>query len=293
MSTSLPRLQLSVQLLLLWIGSSCCDAFIPPTIYHTATAADIQRYFSLKNVGRSQDVVSDDPTINERRPVFTSTTLIAPKTSSSTEAVCVSTTADDDVMVDVSLQQLLRPTTTQPQQQQKLRVEATTIPDTTTTDQNDNGDDKRTVLLLLWSIAAISALDRVAMSVALVPMSSSHDGASVSAIITDTTKGLISSYFSVGYGLAIVPAGLLVSCVSPKTLMTVGILTWSVATMATPVAADWMFVTSTTALVPILLIRSLVGMGEAILIPTVHRLLSVWTTRQQKSSGTCLNCFGW
>jgi Major Facilitator Superfamily len=288
MSTSIPRLQLSVQLLLLWIGSSCCDAFIPLTIYHTASTADIQRYFALKNVGRSQDVVSDDPTINERRPIFTSTTLIVPKTSSLTEAVSVSTTADDDVMVDVSLQPLLRPTTTQPQQ---LRVNATTIPDTTTSDQNDN--DQRTVLLLLWSIAAISALDRVAMSVALVPMSSSHDGASVSAIITDTTKGLISSYFSVGYGLAIVPAGLLVSFVSPKSLMMVGILTWSVATLATPVAADWMLFTSTTALVPILLIRSLVGMGEAILIPTVHRLLSVWTTRQQKSSGTWLDCFGW
>jgi Major Facilitator Superfamily len=140
--------------------------------------------------------------------------------------------------------------------------------------------DRITVLVLLWCIAAISALDRVAMSVALVPMSYEYR-----PMITDTMKGLISSLFSIGYGFAIIPAGLLISCISPKTLMTFGILIWSLATIVTPVAAEFITLTA----IPILCIRSIVGMGEAILIPTVHRLLSVWTTSEQKSSGTCNN----
>ena len=178
---------------------------------------------------------------------------------------------DDDASVITSLLQITTISTTasiaMPKQQQsqlQLQLEA---------------DQRRTVLILLWCIAAISALDRVAMSVALVPMSYEYSP----TLISDTMKGLISSLFSIGYGLAIIPAGLLISYISPKTLMTFGILIWSCATIVTPVSAEFITLTA----FPILCVRSIVGMGEAILIPTVHRLLSVWTTSEQKSSGTC------
>ena len=176
---------------------------------------------------------------------------------------------DDDDDEDMSLS-LLQTLPQSPHQPLQLEPQAQPI-------QEPLEQDRRNVLILLWFIAAISALDRVAMSVALVPMSYEY-----SSVITDTMKGLISSLFSIGYGLAIIPAGLFISCTSPKTLMTVGILIWSVATIVTPISADWILLTT----IPILGVRAMVGMGEAILIPTVHRLLSVWTTSEQKSSGT-------
>ena len=140
--------------------------------------------------------------------------------------------------------------------------------------ENRNNEDLRTVLGLLWLIAAISALDRVAMSVALVPMSQEFH-------FTDAMSGAISSLFSVGYGLAILPAGLLVSCVSPKQVMGYGVALWSLATIATPSLAELLPIVA----LPILMIRALVGMGEAMVIPTIHRMLSVWTSPQEKSSG--------
>lgn len=148
---------------------------------------------------------------------------------------------------------------------------------------NEDGDRKDvwTVLSLLWLIAAISALDRVAMSVALIPMASEFH-------FTDSTSGAISSLFSVGYGLAILPAGLLVSCISPKQVLACGVAVWSLATWATPAAAALLPI----VVLPVLLIRALVGMGEAMVIPTIHRLLSVWTSAQQKSSGKCGDCNG-
>jgi hypothetical protein len=51
-----------------------------------------------------------------------------------------------------------------------------------------------TIMALIFVVTSLSALDRVAMSVALVPLSQEMG-------YTDTMKGSISSFFSVGYGL--------------------------------------------------------------------------------------------
>ena len=213
------------------------------------------------------------------------------RASSSKQESCDDIREDSYVITDdtvVTNQQLDTPTS------RSTTIIATTasstISTTPTTTTGEKNDQSRIIVLgLLWCIAAISALDRVAMSVALVPMSYEYNNHILSStgsssatfnLLTDTTKGLISSVFSIGYGFAIIPAGILISCTSPKMIMTVGILVWSIATIATPYSAESMIYT----IVPILCVRSMVGMGEAILIPTIHRLLSVWTTKEQKSS---------
>lgn len=134
--------------------------------------------------------------------------------------------------------------------------------------------EKYRMLFLLWIIAMLSALDRVAMSVAIVPMSSEFG-------LSDTMKGSISSLFSVGYGLAIIPAGLVVANVSAKTTLTVGIAVWSVATIVTPQSSELL----ASTMVPLLLVRAFVGAGESLVLPTAQKLLSVWTTPDQKGSG--------
>ena len=131
------------------------------------------------------------------------------------------------------------------------------------------------VLGLLWIIAAISALDRVAMSVAILPMSTELG-------LSNTLKGSISSLFSVGYGITILPAGLVLATLSPRNVLAIGVAVWSIATVATPGSAELLTLGVTT---PLFLVRCLVGAGEAVVLPTVQRLLAVWTQPDQRSVG--------
>ena len=108
------------------------------------------------------------------------------------------------------------------------------------------------------------------MSVAMVPLSAEFG-------YTDTMKGSVSSLFSVGYGLGIVPAGILVATASPRVVMACGITVWSLATMATPFAAAY------SSMLPLLLARASVGAAESVVLPTLQTLLSSWTTRENKS----------
>jgi Major Facilitator Superfamily len=254
-----------------------CAAFVRTTTFpHATRIINTGRTFPLYQTKGASSTTQQQQQQQEEQEIFTSASFPTTTTTATSEATIVTVTPSvdyqDNIMDDVSL--LLPSTSTSdPAIRSNSRWNIDDRPGTSQEGEND----RRTVLVLLWFIAAISAMDRVAMSVALVPMSYEY-----SSIITDTTKGMISSLFSIGYGLAILPAGLLISCTPPKTLMTFGIFIWSIATIATPISAEWIVLTT----VPILCIRSIVGMGEAVLIPTVHRLLSVWTTSEQKSSGT-------
>jgi hypothetical protein len=138
--------------------------------------------------------------------------------------------------------------------------------------------DVYVVLGLLWIIAAISALDRVAMSVAILPMSTELN-------LSNTLKGSISSLFSVGYGIGILPAGLILATLSPRNVLAFGVAVWSIATVATPGSAELLAVGVTA---PLFLVRALVGAGESFVLPTVQRLLAVWTQPDQKSVGEWL-----
>ena len=146
------------------------------------------------------------------------------------------------------------------------------------------------MLILLWFIALLSSLDRVAMSVAILPLSQEYH-------LTDSLKGQIASLFSVGYGLGIIPAGLFAAVASPRLLMAFGISLWSIATLLTPVAA--FFITSqplsmndsiitTTAIVassifPLLAVRAIMGSAESVVLPTTQKLLANWIPADKKS----------
>lgn len=136
--------------------------------------------------------------------------------------------------------------------------------------------DKIVMLGLLWVTACLSALDRVAMSVALVPMTAEFG-------LTDTIKGSISSFFSVGYGLGIVPAGIILSFASPRIVMSVAVVSWSLATLATPWAAESLAVGTTAS--SLLFMRACVGAAESLVMPTLQRLLLAWTKPEEKAMG--------
>jgi hypothetical protein len=99
-------------------------------------------------------------------------------------------------------------------------------------DNQTNGDMSMMFVMmgLIFMVGSLSSLDRVAMSVALVPMAEEMG-------LSDSVKGGISSFFSIGYGLGILPAGLMLSQLSPRYIMAAGICLWSLGTIATPFSA--------------------------------------------------------
>lgn len=126
-----------------------------------------------------------------------------------------------------------------------------------------------TILVLLFLVTALCALDRVAMSVAILPMGAEFQ-------YSESTRGLISSVFSLGYMVGLIPSGLLGSFTSPKTILTYGVLLWSIAQFITPFAA---YIS-----IPVLLCsRFFMGVAEAVAIPTVQTFVARWVPEEQRS----------
>jgi len=159
----------------------------------------------------------------------------------------------------------------------------------------EDGNGYTLILVLCFFVTVLSALDRVAMSVALVPISAEF-------LLTDTVKGQISSVFSIGYGLAILPCGLLVAAASPRIVMAAGVALWSIATIGTPLAAGLIVSGGTTLIegtdagaaaltttftaenvAPLLAVRAVMGGAESVVLPAVQRILANWVPPSNKS----------
>ena len=126
------------------------------------------------------------------------------------------------------------------------------------------------ILTLCFLVTFLSAIDWVAMSIAILPLSAEFG-------YTETIKGRISGAVSYGYAAAILPVGLAVSIVSARTLMFAGVGLWSLATLGTP----WMAGLSGdaggnglgagvgVALLPLPSMRAGMGAAKAVALPTM------------------------
>lgn len=125
------------------------------------------------------------------------------------------------------------------------------------------------VLFLCCLIGAVCALDRVLISIAILPMSDEFG-------FTDSTKGAIAAGFSVGYCLGLLPTGAASSIGSPKNVLLGGLIFWSLAQAASPAA--------TAAGVPALLFaRAMMGVGEAAAVPSIQAVAARFVPASQRS----------
>jgi len=143
-----------------------------------------------------------------------------------------------------------------------------------TTNQQTIDSEFYPILALCFCVTLLSALDRVAMSIAILPISAEFG-------YSETIKGQISSAVSYGYGAAILPIGLAVSVTSARMLMMVGVFLWSTATLCTPIMAE---LSSGSILLPLLTIRALMGAAEAVVLPTMQRILANWVSPEKKAT---------
>lgn len=142
------------------------------------------------------------------------------------------------------------------------------------------------ILVMCFLVTLLSALDRVAMSIAIISISDEY-------AFSETIKGNIASAVSYGYGLAILPIGVAVSVVSSRVLMMGGVALWSLATLGTPLMAELSNAGATTFLLPLLAVRGVMGAAEAVVLPTMQRVLANWVPAERKASilGTILAGF--
>ena len=123
-------------------------------------------------------------------------------------------------------------------------------------------DGRRSIVFLAVAAAYICLIDRLAMSIAVIPMVENYGW-------SPAEQGSVMSAFFVGYVVLQLPAGWLSDRIGGKWVLGIGVLLWSLFTVLTPPAA--------AAGVTVLIVcRFLMGVFESVTWPAVYNLFSCW-----------------
>ncbi|KAI5675025.1 hypothetical protein M9H77_05975 [Catharanthus roseus] len=125
------------------------------------------------------------------------------------------------------------------------------------------------IVLLCFSAFLLCNMDRVNMSIAILPMASEFHW-------SPTTVGLIQSSFFWGYLLTQIAGGMWADTVGGKRVLGFGVIWWSLATAFTPVAAK-------LGLPFLLVTRAVMGIGEGVAMPAMNNILSRWVPVSERS----------
>ena len=128
---------------------------------------------------------------------------------------------------------------------------------------------RRTVVFLSFLAVFVCYIDRVNISVAIIPMAEDL-GWSMQ------TQGTVLSSFFVGYLLLQIVGGRLADRFGGKIVLGAGVLLWSLFTILTPLAAMSGFAV-------LILCRILMGMGEAVTFPSIYSIYSKWIPLKERS----------
>ena len=128
---------------------------------------------------------------------------------------------------------------------------------------------RHNIVLLCFCAAFICYIDRVNISVAIIPMQEAFGW-------SDTTKGLVLSSFFIGYMILQAPSGWLANKIGGKFVLGFAVLSWSVFTILTPVAAM-------ISLPLLIAVRIAMGLGEAAMFPASYSLFSRWVPEAERS----------
>ncbi|GLT81690.1 hypothetical protein SLE2022_001260 [Rubroshorea leprosula] len=130
------------------------------------------------------------------------------------------------------------------------------------------------IVILCFSAFLLCNMDRVNMSIAILPMSAEFNW-------SPTTVGLIQSSFFWGYLLTQIAGGIWADTVGGKSVLAFGVVWWSVATALTPIAAK-------IGLPFLLVVRAFMGVGEGVAMPAMNNILSKWVPVAERSRSLAL-----
>ena len=120
----------------------------------------------------------------------------------------------------------------------------------------------------------ICMIDRIAISIAIVPMSEENAW-------SPTVQGAVMSAFFLGYVVLQIPAGYLSDRFGGKWVLGLGVLFWSLFTLLTPASA-------TLGIGMLLACRFFMGVAEAVTWPSIYSLYSRWVHPDRRASAVGL-----
>jgi len=135
-----------------------------------------------------------------------------------------------------------------------------------------------TVILMCFAATFVCYIDRVNISVAIIPMSEEF-GWDV------RTQAAILSSFYVGYLVMQIYGGRLADQFGGKLVLGSGVLIWSLFTIMTPWAA-------VSGIIGLIMTRIGMGLGEAVTFPSVYSLITRWFPADEKSKAVAFNASG-
>jgi ACS family sodium-dependent inorganic phosphate cotransporter len=135
-----------------------------------------------------------------------------------------------------------------------------------------------TVILMCFAATFVCYIDRVNISVAIIPMSKEL-GWDVA------TQGAILSSFYIGYLLMQIAGGRLADRFGGKLILGLGVLIWSLFTLITPAAAFM-------GLFALFAARIGMGLGEAVTFPSIYSLVTRWFPNDEKVKAVAFNASG-
>lgn len=134
------------------------------------------------------------------------------------------------------------------------------------------------ILALLFAISVITYVDRVNISVTARQMMPALG-------LTEVEMGEVFSAFVLGYALGQVPGGWLGDRWGPRLVLTVALVWWSAFTAMTAVAATLPLAALLGILGSLVLVRFLMGVGEAAALPNFNRTVANWLPPSERGLG--------
>jgi ACS family glucarate transporter-like MFS transporter len=128
-------------------------------------------------------------------------------------------------------------------------------------------------VLIFWMfiISAIAYLDRVNISIAGNAIQTEFGFSTVEL-------GWVFSAFVIGYALFQAPGGRLADRFGPRLILTLGVIWWGIFTTVTALLPAGI----AHALALMILVRFVLGLGEAVVYPASNRLVAAWIPSQER-----------
>jgi ACS family glucarate transporter-like MFS transporter len=134
------------------------------------------------------------------------------------------------------------------------------------------------ILGFLFAISVVTYVDRVNISVTARQMMPALG-------LTDQQMGFVFSSFVVGYALFQIPGGWLGDRWGARIVLTLGLLWWSLFTALTAITATSSLADLLGIVGALALVRFLLGVGEAVALPTFNRAVTDWLPPHERGLG--------
>ena len=127
------------------------------------------------------------------------------------------------------------------------------------------GNLRWTLIFWMFLMSSIAYLDRVNISIAGSEIQKGFG-------LTNIQLGYVFSAFVIGYALFQAPGGRLADRFGPRLIITLGVIWWGLFTTFTTMVPAGLGL----SIVMLILVRFLLGIGEAVVYPASNRLVAAW-----------------